>query len=145
MGLSSWWRAEISRKVLHLSAAIIPLAYMGLDRRTTLWVLGGCLALAVAVETLRHVSPGFRDLFRRAVGFMPDFFGVYDRMTAQEYLEFFAAAYDVPVKRRAGLIGDLLALVELSHKCDADAGSLLERVAVPQTGGHCGFADSQRV
>lgn len=61
---------------------------------------------------------------RRAVGFMPDFFGVYDRMTAQEYLEFFAAAYDVPVERRARLIGDLLALVELSHKRDADVMGL---------------------
>lgn len=61
---------------------------------------------------------------RRAVGFMPDFFGVYDQMTAQEYLEFFAAAYDVPLERRSRLIGDLLALVELSHKRDADVMGL---------------------
>ena len=32
---------------------------------------------------------------RRLVGYMPDFFGVYDDMTVIEYLEFFAAAYRI--------------------------------------------------
>ena len=35
---------------------------------------------------------------RRLVGFMPDFFGVYDDMTVIEYLEFFASAYPSVVK-----------------------------------------------
>ena len=33
---------------------------------------------------------------RRLVGFMPDFFGVYDDMTVIEYLEFFCATYRIP-------------------------------------------------
>ncbi|PDW04784.1 ABC transporter ATP-binding protein [Candidatus Viridilinea mediisalina] len=65
-----------------------------------------------------------RKAVRRAVGFMPDFFGVYDNMTALEYLEFFAAAYEVPVERRERLIDDLLALVDLSHKKQADVMGL---------------------
>ncbi len=32
---------------------------------------------------------------RRLVGYMPDFFGVYDDMKVIEYLEFFAAAYRI--------------------------------------------------
>ena len=32
---------------------------------------------------------------RRIIGFMPDFFGVYDDMKVIEYLEFFAAAYRI--------------------------------------------------
>ncbi len=32
---------------------------------------------------------------RRAIGYMPDFFGVYDDMKVIEYLEFFAAAYRI--------------------------------------------------
>lgn len=55
---------------------------------------------------------------RRVVGFMPDFFGVYDNMRAWEYLDFFAAAYDVPSSRRASMIAELLELVDLSHKRD---------------------------
>ncbi len=32
---------------------------------------------------------------RRMIGYMPDFFGVYDDMKVIEYLEFFAAAYRI--------------------------------------------------
>ncbi len=32
---------------------------------------------------------------RRLIGYMPDFFGVYDDMKVIEYLEFFAAAYRI--------------------------------------------------
>jgi ABC-2 type transport system ATP-binding protein len=53
---------------------------------------------------------------RRKVGYMPDFFGVYDNMKVWEYLDFFAAAYHVPQERRKGMIDDLLALVDLGVK-----------------------------
>ena len=53
---------------------------------------------------------------RRAIGYMPDFFGVYDDMRVWEYLDFFAACYDIPEKERAALVDDLLELVELSHR-----------------------------
>jgi ABC-2 type transport system ATP-binding protein len=56
---------------------------------------------------------------RRVVGFMPDFFGVYDNMKSWEYLDFFAAAYGVPASRRPRLIDELLELVDLGHKRDA--------------------------
>ncbi len=97
----------------------------GAGKTTTMRILTTLLAPSdgeahVAGHSVRREPAAVR----RAVGFMPDFFGVYDRMTAQEYLEFFAAAYDVPVERRARLIGDLLALVELSHKRDADVMGL---------------------
>jgi ABC-2 type transport system ATP-binding protein len=55
---------------------------------------------------------------RRLIGFMPDSFGVYDDMTVNEYLEFFAACYHIPRPQRAGLIKDLLELVDLSHRHD---------------------------
>lgn len=55
---------------------------------------------------------------RRLVGFMPDFFGVYDNMKVWEYLDFFGHAYSIPAPRRVGLIDDLLELVDLDHKRD---------------------------
>jgi ABC-2 type transport system ATP-binding protein len=55
---------------------------------------------------------------RRAIGYMPDFFGVYDDMKVWEYLDFFAACYDIPEKDRPGLINDLLELVDLVHRRD---------------------------
>lgn len=61
---------------------------------------------------------------RRAIGYMPDFFGVYDDMKVWEYLDFFAACYDIPAHERAGMIGDLLALVDLGHKREEFVESL---------------------
>jgi ABC-2 type transport system ATP-binding protein len=55
---------------------------------------------------------------RRKIGYMPDFFGVYDNMKVWEYLDFFGAAYDVPLSLRKAMIGDLLALVDLTAKRD---------------------------
>ncbi|MBK8904823.1 MAG: ABC transporter ATP-binding protein [Anaerolineaceae bacterium] len=61
---------------------------------------------------------------RRNIGYMPDFFGVYDDMKVWEYLDFFAACYDVPPSTRVGMIDDLLALVDLGHKKEAFVDSL---------------------
>ncbi len=55
---------------------------------------------------------------RRVIGYMPDFFGVYGDMKVWEYLDFFAACYGIPASVRSGLIGDLLALVDLEHRRD---------------------------
>jgi ABC-2 type transport system ATP-binding protein len=61
---------------------------------------------------------------RRNIGYMPDFFGVYDDMKVWEYLDFFAACYDIPPATRQGMIDDLLALVDLGHKKDTFVDSL---------------------
>ncbi|MDA5107223.1 ABC transporter ATP-binding protein [Brevibacillus thermoruber] len=61
---------------------------------------------------------------RQSIGYMPDFFGVYDNLTAREYLDFYAGAYKIPASKRASLIADLLELVNLSNKADAYVDSL---------------------
>ncbi len=61
---------------------------------------------------------------RRAIGYMPDFFGVYDDMKVWEYLDFFAACYEIPPSSRNGMVGDLLSLVDLGHKKDEMVESL---------------------
>ncbi len=61
---------------------------------------------------------------RRVIGYMPDFFGVYEDMRVWEYLDFFAACYEIPAHIRAGMVDDLLALVDLQHKKEAFVESL---------------------
>lgn len=61
---------------------------------------------------------------RRAIGYMPDFFGVYDDMKVWEYLDFFGACYDLAPAVRQGMIDDLLALVDLNHKKEAYVNEL---------------------
>jgi ABC-2 type transport system ATP-binding protein len=61
---------------------------------------------------------------RRLVGFMPDFFGVYDDMTVIEYLEFFAAAYRINGPGRRKRCDEMLEIVDLNFKRDAFANTL---------------------
>jgi ABC-2 type transport system ATP-binding protein len=61
---------------------------------------------------------------RRLVGFMPDFFGVYDDMTVIEYLEFFAAAYRINGPQRRKRCDEMLEIVDLNFKRDAYANTL---------------------
>ena len=55
---------------------------------------------------------------RRVIGFMPDDFGVYDGMKVWEFLDFFAVAYEIPRSYRKKIIGEVLELLDLSHKKD---------------------------
>lgn len=61
---------------------------------------------------------------RRLVGYMPDFFGVYDDMKVIEYLEFFAAAYRIRSADRRRICDEKLELVDLDFKRDAFANTL---------------------
>ncbi len=64
-----------------------------------------------------------RDI-RRVVGYMPDFFGVYDDMKVIEYLEFFAAAYRINGAARRKICDEVLELVDLGYKREALVTSL---------------------
>lgn len=61
---------------------------------------------------------------RRLMGYMPDFFGVYDDMKVIEYLEFFAAAYRIKGPQRRKKCEQVLELVDLGYKRDALVTSL---------------------
>jgi len=55
---------------------------------------------------------------RERIGYMPDFFGVYEDLTVREYLHFFAAAYRLDRAKRNGVVDDVLELTDLTHKID---------------------------
>ena len=61
---------------------------------------------------------------RRVIGYVPDFFGSYQDMVVGEYLGFFAAAYGLTGNARRRAIGDVLELVDLTAKADADVNAL---------------------
>jgi len=61
---------------------------------------------------------------REIVGYMPDFFGMYDDLTIREYMEFFATAYRLREPVRTSRIGDVLEVVGLHDKRDELLGSL---------------------
>src|SRR4029079_3643978 len=61
---------------------------------------------------------------RRIIGYMPDFFGVYDNKKVIEYLEFFAAAYRIKGPARRKICDEVLELVDLGYKREAFVTSL---------------------
>ncbi|HKZ24901.1 MAG TPA: ABC transporter ATP-binding protein [Acidimicrobiia bacterium] len=61
---------------------------------------------------------------RKVIGYMPDFFGFYDTLNVSEYLDFFAATHGIKPHARPGVVADLLALVDLEGKADADVNTL---------------------
>ncbi|MEN6582841.1 MAG: ABC transporter ATP-binding protein, partial [Armatimonadota bacterium] len=61
---------------------------------------------------------------RPLIGYMPDFFGMYEDVMVWEYLDFFAAAYKIPVNKRKGTIDDVLELTDLTIKRDSFVSEL---------------------
>ena len=56
---------------------------------------------------------------REKIGYMPDFFGVYDDLKVTEYMDFYAGMYYIPYADRPELIDNLLEIVDLSNKKDS--------------------------
>ncbi|MBV8880571.1 MAG: ABC transporter ATP-binding protein [Planctomycetaceae bacterium] len=67
---------------------------------------------------------GDAEAVRRLIGFMPDNFGVYERITVWEYLDFFAAAYGIDRRRRAAAIDGIMELTDLKGLRDRLTGEL---------------------
>ena len=53
---------------------------------------------------------------RKLVGYMPDFFGVYDSLKCWEYLDFYARCYRIGATERKRMTRQLLELVNLEEK-----------------------------
>lgn len=65
-----------------------------------------------------------REKVKDLIGYMPDFYGVYQDMTVEEYLEFFCFAYGIEGEKRKKRIDELLQLFQLEHKRDDEVESL---------------------
>jgi ABC-2 type transport system ATP-binding protein len=91
----------------------------GAGKTTTLRMLAGLLQPTSGEIMIngRVANHDWRDL-QRQIGYMPDFFGVYEDMLVWEYLDFFARCYDLPPARRRQVTHELLELVDLAEKRD---------------------------
>jgi len=97
----------------------------GAGKTTTMRILATLLNPTWGEATVCGYSiyNGAKDI-RRVMGYMPDFFGVYDDMKVIEYLEFFAAAYRIKGAERRRKCEQVLELVDLGYKRDALVTSL---------------------
>jgi ABC-2 type transport system ATP-binding protein len=97
----------------------------GAGKTTTMRILATLLEPTSGQATIDglDVTRKGRDV-RRRVGYMPDFMGVYDDLKVFEYLEFFAAAFDIPAAKRPAIVEGVLELTDLQSKKHATVDSL---------------------
>lgn len=97
----------------------------GAGKTTTLRMLTGLLdATSGEIVVNGHAADDdWRDL-QRQIGYMPDFFGVYEDMLVWEYLDFFGRCHGLPTARREQVTDELLDLVDLAGKRNAYVESL---------------------
>jgi ABC-2 type transport system ATP-binding protein len=97
----------------------------GAGKTTTLRILATFLAPSSgSAAVLGHDVVKEADAVRHVIGYMPDFFGVYNDMEVTEYLDFFGACYKIPAAKREKTVDDVLELVGLSEKKGALIGAL---------------------
>ncbi len=97
----------------------------GAGKTTTLRILAALLEPTAGRASIDGADVTKQPLqVHSRIGYMPDFFGVYDQLTVGEYLDFYAACYRLPKQRRVKIAHDLLDLVGLSERRDQQVDTL---------------------
>lgn len=89
----------------------------GAGKTTTIKMLATLLEPTSGTASLNDIDiVKYPEEVRPLLGYMPDFFGLYEGITVWEYLEFFAAAYRLPKATRPQIIENVLELTDLTVK-----------------------------
>lgn len=97
----------------------------GAGKTTTMKIISGLMRADGGSVTIDGVD-ALKDSqkLKEKIGYMPDFFGVYDNLKAYEYMEFYASVYGILGRDARELCNNLLDLVNLSDKADSYVDSL---------------------
>ncbi len=97
----------------------------GAGKSTTIKVLATLLRNFTGTARVNGIDVAANPrAIREQIGYMPDFFGVYEDLNVREYLHFFAAAYRIPRNQRKTVVDNVLELTELTHKISDQVDSL---------------------
>lgn len=89
----------------------------GAGKTTTIRIVCGLLRASAGKVRIGNaaVEAGSRNM-KRLIGYVPDFFGVYDNLKVREYMDFYGSMYGMGHRDIMKLSDDLLELVNLTDK-----------------------------
>lgn len=89
----------------------------GAGKTTTIRIVCGLLKASSGSVRVGNAEAavGSKEM-KRLIGYVPDFFGVYDNLKVHEYMDFYGSMYGMLSRDIAKLTDDLLELVNLSDK-----------------------------
>ncbi|HEV7302398.1 MAG TPA: ABC transporter ATP-binding protein [Tepidisphaeraceae bacterium] len=97
----------------------------GAGKSTTIKILATLLQPTWGEARVCDLVVGYQSRqIRPMIGYVPDYFGAYEDMVVQEYLDFFAAAYNINGAQRTKICNDVLELTDLGYKRDAPVDGL---------------------
>jgi len=97
----------------------------GAGKSTTLKMICGLLLPTSGRVLVNNVDVELhRETAQRYIGYLSDFFSLYDELTVTEYLQYFARAYKLPTDSIPGRITDVVLHVGLESKRDAAIAGL---------------------
>ena len=92
----------------------------GAGKTTTLKMICGLLALTAGRVTVHGVDvERYPEQAQRHLGYLADFFSVYDDLTVWEYLDYFAHAHKMAEAVIPGRVDDVIRIVGLAAKRDS--------------------------
>ena len=89
----------------------------GAGKTTTIRIVCGLLTASSGTVRIGDTAAkvGSKEM-KRQIGYVPDFFGVYDNLKVREYMDMYGSMYSMNSKDIAKLTDDLLELVNLTDK-----------------------------
>ncbi|MGQ0627382.1 MAG: ABC transporter ATP-binding protein [Phycisphaerales bacterium] len=97
----------------------------GAGKTTTIKILATLLKPSSGQAMIDGLTVGYQNRqIRPLIGYVPDFMGAYQDMVVTEYLEFFAACYNIHGKQRRKVVQDVLDLTDLNYKASAEVNGL---------------------
>ncbi len=92
----------------------------GAGKTTTMRIVSGLLKTDSGTVNVDGVDAGTNPgELKSKIGYMPDFFGVYDNLKALEYMEFYASIYGITGNKAKQLCLELMDLVQLTDQGDS--------------------------
>ena len=97
----------------------------GAGKTTTIKILATLLKPTWGEARIDGRVVGYQNpQIRPLIGYVPDFMGAYEDMVVREYLEFFAACYNIHGKQRLLVVRDVLDLTDLNYKANTEVNGL---------------------